>query len=122
MKLIYLYFSHIAASLFSFPWVVYSSHQIKFFLSSSFILEDRVHLVDFRKQEWLFPETTANFDKLLIQYRGFCAYTFATTDGLLLPGISLEICSSSPNLSVNEVLSLSLTYLLFKTVWDLTVN
>ncbi|XP_077759261.1 cilia- and flagella-associated protein 206 isoform X2 [Canis aureus] len=49
-------------------------------------LEDRVHLVDFRKQEWLFPETTANFDKLLIQYRGFCGYTFTTTDGLLLPG------------------------------------
>ncbi|XP_015983704.1 cilia- and flagella-associated protein 206 isoform X2 [Rousettus aegyptiacus] len=49
-------------------------------------MEDRVHVVDFRKQEWLFPETTANFDKLLIQYRGFCPYTFATTDGLLLPG------------------------------------
>ncbi|XP_023390596.1 cilia- and flagella-associated protein 206 isoform X4 [Pteropus vampyrus] len=49
-------------------------------------MEDKVHLVDFRKQEWLFPETTANFDKLLIQYRGFCPYTFATTDGLLLPG------------------------------------
>ncbi|XP_066217424.1 cilia- and flagella-associated protein 206 [Saccopteryx leptura] len=49
-------------------------------------MEERVHPVDFRKQEWLFPETTANFDKLLIQYRGFCAYTFATTDGLLLPG------------------------------------
>uniref|UniRef100_A0A673THY1 Cilia- and flagella-associated protein 206 n=1 Tax=Suricata suricatta TaxID=37032 RepID=A0A673THY1_SURSU len=49
-------------------------------------MEDRVHLEDVRKQEWLFPETTANFDKLLIQYRGFCAYTFATTDGLLLPG------------------------------------
>ncbi|XP_036105340.1 cilia- and flagella-associated protein 206 [Molossus molossus] len=49
-------------------------------------MEERVHLVDFRKQEWLFPETTANFDKLLIQYRGFCGYTLATTDGLLLPG------------------------------------
>ncbi|XP_012575883.1 PREDICTED: UPF0704 protein C6orf165 homolog isoform X2 [Condylura cristata] len=49
-------------------------------------MEDRVQLADFRKLEWLFPETTANFDKLLIQYRGFCAYTFATTDGLLLPG------------------------------------
>ncbi|XP_037375958.1 cilia- and flagella-associated protein 206 [Talpa occidentalis] len=49
-------------------------------------MENRVQLVDFRKLEWLFPETTANFDKLLIQYRGFCAYTFATTDGLLLPG------------------------------------
>ncbi|XP_016062776.1 PREDICTED: UPF0704 protein C6orf165 homolog [Miniopterus natalensis] len=49
-------------------------------------MEERVHLVDFRKQEWLFPETTANFDKLLIQYRGYCGYTLATTDGLLLPG------------------------------------
>ncbi|XP_054347468.1 cilia- and flagella-associated protein 206 isoform X5 [Pongo pygmaeus] len=47
---------------------------------------DRVNVADFRKLEWLFPETTANFDKLLIQYRGFCAYTFAATDGLLLPG------------------------------------
>lgn len=91
MKLIPLYFSHMAASLFcSFPWAVYSSCWLKLFLSS-FILEDRVHLVDFRKQEWLFPETTANFDKLLIQCRGFCPYTFATTDGLLLPGILLEI-------------------------------
>ncbi|XP_045699537.1 cilia- and flagella-associated protein 206 [Phyllostomus hastatus] len=49
-------------------------------------MEERVQSVDYRKQEWLFPETTANFDKLLIQYRGFCGYTFATTDGLLLPG------------------------------------
>ncbi|XP_007467371.1 PREDICTED: UPF0704 protein C6orf165 homolog isoform X2 [Lipotes vexillifer] len=49
-------------------------------------IEERVNLADFRNLEWLFPETTANFEKLLIQYRGFCAYTFATTDGLLLPG------------------------------------
>ncbi|XP_065767511.1 cilia- and flagella-associated protein 206 isoform X3 [Muntiacus reevesi] len=49
-------------------------------------IEDRVNAADFKKLEWLFPETTANFDKLLIQYRGFCAYSFATTDGLLLPG------------------------------------
>ncbi|XP_027828244.2 cilia- and flagella-associated protein 206 isoform X4 [Ovis aries] len=49
-------------------------------------IEDKVNVADFKKVEWLFPETTANFDKLLIQYRGFCAYTFATTDGLLLPG------------------------------------
>uniref|UniRef100_A0A2K6S8H6 Cilia- and flagella-associated protein 206 n=1 Tax=Saimiri boliviensis boliviensis TaxID=39432 RepID=A0A2K6S8H6_SAIBB len=46
-------------------------------------MEDRVNVV--------FLETTANFDELLIQYRGFCAYTFAATDGFLLPGISLEI-------------------------------
>ncbi|XP_076780103.1 cilia- and flagella-associated protein 206 [Arvicanthis niloticus] len=49
-------------------------------------MEERVQLTDFRVQEWLFPETTANFNKLLIQYRGFCGYTFAATDGLLLPG------------------------------------
>lgn len=49
-------------------------------------MEERVQLADFRTQEWLFPETTANFNKLLIQYRGFCGYTFAATDGLLLPG------------------------------------
>ncbi|XP_004860294.1 cilia- and flagella-associated protein 206 isoform X1 [Heterocephalus glaber] len=49
-------------------------------------MEYKVHLSDFKKLEWLFPETTENFDKLLIQYRGFCGYTFATTDGLLLPG------------------------------------
>ncbi|XP_077018496.1 cilia- and flagella-associated protein 206 [Tamandua tetradactyla] len=49
-------------------------------------MEEKVHWADFRKLEWLFPETTANFDKLVIQYRGFCAYTFATTDGLLFPG------------------------------------
>lgn len=49
-------------------------------------LEDRVHLVDSKKLEWLFPETTANFDKLIIQYRGFCPYEFATKSGLLLPG------------------------------------
>lgn len=46
---------------------------------------------DFRKLDWLFPETTANFDKLVIQYRGFCGYTFAATGGLLLPGTWLEV-------------------------------
>ncbi|XP_074046312.1 cilia- and flagella-associated protein 206 isoform X2 [Macrotis lagotis] len=46
----------------------------------------RVNVNDFKKVDWLFPETTANFDKLPIQYQGFCGYTFATTEGLLLPG------------------------------------
>ncbi|XP_055455391.1 cilia- and flagella-associated protein 206 [Psammomys obesus] len=49
-------------------------------------MDEKVRVSDFRKLEWLFPETTANFEKLLIQYRGFCGYTFAATDGLLLPG------------------------------------
>ncbi|XP_053143263.1 cilia- and flagella-associated protein 206 isoform X2 [Hemicordylus capensis] len=46
----------------------------------------KVNPSDFKKEEWLFPETTANFNQLLIQYHGFCAYTFAVKDGLLLPG------------------------------------
>uniref|UniRef100_A0A8D0G1V9 Cilia- and flagella-associated protein 206 n=1 Tax=Sphenodon punctatus TaxID=8508 RepID=A0A8D0G1V9_SPHPU len=46
----------------------------------------KVNISDFKKEEWLFPETTANFDQLLIQYHGFCAYTFAAKEGVLLPG------------------------------------
>lgn len=46
----------------------------------------RVNITDFKKEEWLFPETTVNFNQLLIQYHGFCAYTFAEKDGLLIPG------------------------------------
>ncbi|KAM3930607.1 cilia- and flagella-associated protein 206 [Leptodactylus fuscus] len=46
----------------------------------------RVDPMDFRTQEWYFPETTANYDRLPIQYHGFCGFTIATRDGLLLPG------------------------------------
>ena len=35
---------------------------------------------------WLFPETTKNFENLIYQYRGFCGFTVATSDRLLLPG------------------------------------
>ncbi|XP_038617268.1 cilia- and flagella-associated protein 206 isoform X3 [Tachyglossus aculeatus] len=49
-------------------------------------LGTKVNVSDFKHLDWLFPETTANFDRLLIQYRGFCAHTFATKFGLLLPG------------------------------------
>ncbi|XP_067150120.1 cilia- and flagella-associated protein 206 [Apteryx mantelli] len=45
----------------------------------------RVNVSDFKNQEWLFPETTANFDQLLIQYHGFCAYAIGEK-GLILPG------------------------------------
>ncbi|XP_077145869.1 cilia- and flagella-associated protein 206 [Ranitomeya variabilis] len=45
-----------------------------------------VNPVEFRSQEWYFPETTANYDRLPIQYHGFCGFTIATRDGLLLPG------------------------------------
>ncbi|KAM9195625.1 cilia- and flagella-associated protein 206 [Mergus octosetaceus] len=45
----------------------------------------RVNISDFENQEWLFPETTADFDQLLIQYHGFCAYAIGVK-GLTLPG------------------------------------
>ncbi|XP_061479269.1 cilia- and flagella-associated protein 206 [Rhineura floridana] len=47
--------------------------------------DSKVNPADFTKEEWLFPETTINFDQVLIQYHGFCAYSFAMKDGLLLP-------------------------------------
>ncbi|XP_017933856.2 cilia- and flagella-associated protein 206 isoform X1 [Manacus vitellinus] len=45
----------------------------------------RVNVSDFKNQEWLFPETTDNFDQLLIQYHGFCAHAIGVK-GLTLPG------------------------------------
>uniref|UniRef100_A0A6J0TJP5 Cilia- and flagella-associated protein 206 n=1 Tax=Pogona vitticeps TaxID=103695 RepID=A0A6J0TJP5_9SAUR len=48
--------------------------------------DSKVNPADFTKEEWLFPETTINFNQLVIQYHAFCAYTFAVKDGLLLPG------------------------------------
>ncbi|KAM3675318.1 cilia- and flagella-associated protein 206 [Ammospiza maritima maritima] len=48
-------------------------------------METRVNVSDFTNQEWLFPETTDNFDQLLIQYRGFCAHSIGVK-GIILPG------------------------------------
>ncbi|NXI82790.1 CF206 protein, partial [Rhipidura dahli] len=45
----------------------------------------RVNVSDFKNQEWLFPETTDNFDELLIQYHGFCAHSIGVK-GLILVG------------------------------------
>ncbi|NWU78319.1 CF206 protein, partial [Onychorhynchus coronatus] len=45
----------------------------------------RVNVSDFKNQEWLFPETTNNFDQLLIQYHSFCAHAIGMK-GLTLPG------------------------------------
>ncbi|NXK39203.1 CF206 protein, partial [Piprites chloris] len=45
----------------------------------------RVNVSDFKNQEWLFPETTDNFDQLLIQYRSFCAHAIGVK-GLIIPG------------------------------------
>ncbi|KAJ8275035.1 hypothetical protein COCON_G00096600 [Conger conger] len=40
----------------------------------------------FENIEWLFPETTANFDKLALQFKGICGYTLVEKEGFLLPG------------------------------------
>ncbi|XP_014819885.1 PREDICTED: UPF0704 protein C6orf165 homolog isoform X2 [Calidris pugnax] len=45
----------------------------------------RVNVSDFKNREWLFPETTDNFDELLIQYHSFCAHAIGVK-GLTLPG------------------------------------
>lgn len=36
--------------------------------------------------QWLFPESTSNFSKLIIEFRGFCGVTLSVSDGLLLLG------------------------------------
>ncbi|XP_068135495.1 cilia- and flagella-associated protein 206 isoform X2 [Hyperolius riggenbachi] len=41
---------------------------------------------DFPTHEWYFPENTSNYERLPIQYHGFCGFTIAAKDGLLLPG------------------------------------
>jgi len=46
--------------------------------------------VDAKKEEvkrldWLFPETTKNFHRLPLQYRGYCGWTLVKCDRLLVP-------------------------------------
>uniref|UniRef100_UPI003AAA57EB cilia- and flagella-associated protein 206 n=1 Tax=Centroberyx gerrardi TaxID=166262 RepID=UPI003AAA57EB len=48
--------------------------------------DDRIDPFEIKTQEWLLPETTANFDKLPLQYNGVCGFTLVNKDGLLLPG------------------------------------
>ncbi|XP_039266098.1 cilia- and flagella-associated protein 206-like [Styela clava] len=49
----------------------------------------RVNPEDFEddpKVQWLFPETTKNYNQLLLQYRGYCGFSIVRNDRLLLPG------------------------------------
>ncbi|XP_033632882.1 cilia- and flagella-associated protein 206-like [Asterias rubens] len=48
--------------------------------------EHRVQPSDFKRVEWLFPETTKNFERLPLQYRGYCGWALVRFDRLLLPG------------------------------------
>lgn len=45
----------------------------------------RVNAKEFPNTEWLYAETTKNFDRLPLQYRGYCGYTLVRYDRLLLP-------------------------------------
>lgn len=47
--------------------------------------EHRINAKDYRDLDWLFPETTKNFNKLPLQYRGYCGWALAKYDRLLLP-------------------------------------
>ncbi|XP_064603017.1 cilia- and flagella-associated protein 206-like [Liolophura sinensis] len=47
--------------------------------------ENRVNPKDFPEQDWLFPESTKNFHKLPLQYRGFCGWALVKYDRLLIP-------------------------------------
>merc|ERR1719394_1656185 len=38
-----------------------------------------------RRLDWLFPETTKNFHRLPLQYRGYCGWTLVKYDRLLIP-------------------------------------
>ncbi|XP_039638694.1 cilia- and flagella-associated protein 206 isoform X3 [Perca fluviatilis] len=48
--------------------------------------DERIVPSEMKTQEWLLPETTANFNELSLQYNGVCGYTLVNSDGLLLPG------------------------------------
>ncbi|KAL3864488.1 hypothetical protein ACJMK2_006167, partial [Sinanodonta woodiana] len=48
-------------------------------------VENRIHPREFRDLDWLFPETTKNFHKLPLQYKGYCAWTLGHYDRFLVP-------------------------------------
>ncbi|KAK3758413.1 hypothetical protein RRG08_058683 [Elysia crispata] len=49
--------------------------------------DQRVNVKDYQveNKDWLFADTTKNFAKLHLQYRGYCAYTLGKYDRLLVP-------------------------------------
>lgn len=57
-------------------------------IQMSTVPDQRVNIKDYQveNKEWLFPESTKNFSKLPLQYKGYCAYTLGKFDRLLLPG------------------------------------
>ncbi|XP_074642939.1 cilia- and flagella-associated protein 206-like isoform X2 [Tubulanus polymorphus] len=49
------------------------------------IPEECINPDEFKKQEWLFPETTKNFNRLPLSYKGYCGWILVTSDRLLVP-------------------------------------
>ncbi|XP_069140239.1 cilia- and flagella-associated protein 206-like [Argopecten irradians] len=47
--------------------------------------ENRINPKELKDFDWLYPETTKNFNKLPIQYRSFCAWALGNFDRLLIP-------------------------------------
>jgi hypothetical protein len=56
---------------------------------------ERVNPNDFETLEWLFPESTMNFEKLTLAYKGFCAYSLSLPNFILLP--------ANPNIGVLQI-------------------
>uniref|UniRef100_A0A8C2BB55 Cilia- and flagella-associated protein 206 n=1 Tax=Cyprinus carpio TaxID=7962 RepID=A0A8C2BB55_CYPCA len=48
--------------------------------------EERVVESEMSSCEWCFPESTAHFEDVPLQYKGFCGFTLVKNNGLLLPG------------------------------------
>ncbi|XP_033756779.1 cilia- and flagella-associated protein 206-like [Pecten maximus] len=47
--------------------------------------DNRINPKELKDFDWLYPETTKNFNKLPIQYRSFCAWALGNFDRLLIP-------------------------------------
>lgn len=58
---------------------------------SIYLSDKRIVPAEMKTQQWLLPETTANFNELPLQYNGVCGYTLVNRDGLILPGTFLII-------------------------------
>ncbi|KAM6915470.1 cilia- and flagella-associated protein 206 [Xenentodon cancila] len=48
--------------------------------------DEQIDPAEWKTQEWLTPETTAEFNELPLEYDGVCGYILVNRDGLLLPG------------------------------------
>ncbi|XP_055492025.1 cilia- and flagella-associated protein 206 isoform X2 [Leucoraja erinacea] len=50
------------------------------------VSDEKINPSDIKNREWIFPDNTLHCQQLIVQYRGFCAYTLSARHGLLLKG------------------------------------